>query len=79
MIQAEKLDTVVIVSRHSQHADWVERLAHLGVNIFLPKTFATTLAEADRIVRAQNEHAIKIAVGPSARFLPPNDGSESGD
>jgi predicted dehydrogenase len=70
MIQAERLDTIVIVSRHSQHADWVERLARLGVNIFLPKTFATTLAEADRIVRAQKEGAIQIAVGPSARFLP---------
>ena len=70
MIQAEKLDTVVIVSRHSRHADWVERLAPLGVNIFLPKTFASTLAEADRIVKAQQTNGIQIAVGPSARFLP---------
>lgn len=70
MVRAENLDTLVIVSRHSRHADWVERLAPLGVNLFLPKTFATTLAEADRILQAQRRFGIQVACGPSARFLP---------
>jgi predicted dehydrogenase len=71
MVKNEQLDTVVLVSRHSQHVDWVERLAKLGVNIFIPKTFTTTLADAGRIVQAEKQHGIRIAVGPSARFLPP--------
>src|SRR5258706_5160928 len=71
MVQSEKLDTVAIVTRHSQHADWVERLAKLGVNIYIPKTFATTAEDAQRMVRAEKQYGIKIAVGPSARFLPP--------
>lgn len=70
MIASEKLDTVAIVTRHSEHADWVERLAKLGVNIYLPKTFATTPTEAERIVRAEKQYGIRVAVGPSARFLP---------
>ena len=71
MITREALDTVVIISRHSEHAAWVEQLAPLGVNIFIPKTFTTTLADAERIVQAQQRTGVKIAVGPSARFLPP--------
>src|SRR5512138_1001956 len=42
MIEREKLDTVILVTRHSQHADWVERLAMLSVDIYIPKTFATS-------------------------------------
>ena len=70
MIEREKLDTVILISRHSQHADWIERLAPLGVNISMPKTFATTIEDADRIVAAEKQHGIRVAVGPSARFLP---------
>ena len=71
MVKSEQLDTVVLVTRHSQHADWVERLASLGVDIFIPKTFTTTSADADRIVQAEKHNGIRVAVGPSARFLPP--------
>jgi predicted dehydrogenase len=70
MVRAERLDTVVIVSRHTEHAVWVERMAGLDVDIFIPKTFATTLADADRIVAAGRRHDVRVAVGPSARFLP---------
>ncbi len=70
MIASEKLDTVAIITRHSEHADWVERLARLGVNIYLPKTFATTPKDAERIVQAEKQNGVRIAVGPSARFLP---------
>ena len=71
MIAREKLDTVVIVSRHTEHAVWVERLAKFGVNIFIPKTFVTIPQDADRILQAERQHGIKVAVGPSARYLAP--------
>jgi predicted dehydrogenase len=71
MIAAEELDTVVLITRHSQHAAWAERLAALGVNLFIPKTFATTLADAHRIAETERRYGVTIAVGPSARFLPP--------
>lgn len=71
MVTKAGLDTVVLVTRHTDHAQWAERLAALGVNLFIPKTFTTTLADAERIVQAQKQYGAKIAVGPSARFLPP--------
>lgn len=71
MIAHEHLDTVVIATRHTQHAIWVERMAKLGVDIYVPKTFAATMSDADRIVEAQKRYGVKIAVGPSARYLPP--------
>ncbi|MHB9033634.1 MAG: Gfo/Idh/MocA family protein [Anaerolineae bacterium] len=70
MVASEKLDTAVIISRHSEHAHWAERLATLGVNLFIPKTLATTVHDADRIVQAERDYGIKVAVGPSARYLP---------
>jgi predicted dehydrogenase len=71
MVEQERLDTVVLATRHTEHAIWAERMAALGVDIFIPKTFATSAEDADRIVQAQQRHAVNIAVGPSARFLPP--------
>jgi predicted dehydrogenase len=70
MIMTEALDTVVLITPHSRHAEWVEQLAPLGVNIFIPKTFTTTLEDAQRIVAAQHQYGIRIAVGPTARYLP---------
>lgn len=70
MVAAEHLDAVVLISRHSEHASWAERLAPLKVDMFIPKTFATTIEDADRIVQAGRRNGVKIAVGPSAQFLP---------
>src|SRR5262249_40505197 len=70
MIAEEELDTIVLITPHSRHADWVEQLAPLGVNIFIPKTFTTTLADAQRIVDAQAKYGVRIAAGPTARYLP---------
>jgi predicted dehydrogenase len=70
MVVSEHLDAVAIVTRHTEHAAWAERMAALGTHIFIPKTFATTLSDARRIVQAGRAHEVQIAVGPSARFLP---------
>ena len=70
MMAAEDLDAVALCTRHTQHAQWVQRVARHGKDIFIAKTFVTTLADADRILAAERENRIRIAVGPSARFLP---------
>lgn len=70
MIAEEHLDAVALMTRHTDHAAWVERMAQCGVNMYIPKTFATTIEDAERIVRAQRRYGIKIAVGPSARYFP---------
>ena len=70
MIDAERLDTVVVCSRHSQHADHVERAAAKKVRICICKSMATSLRDADRIVAAGKKHGVPIAVGPGGRFEP---------
>jgi predicted dehydrogenase len=71
MVETERLTTVVLNCRHSEHALWAERMAKLGMDIFIPKTFATTLEDADRIAQAEERFGVTIASGPSARYLPP--------
>ncbi len=70
MIDCEKLDAVMLVTRHSQHAVWLERLARPGLHFYVPKTFATSIEEADRMVQVEKQYGIHVASGPSARFLP---------
>lgn len=71
MVRAQRIDTLMLCTPHSDHARWVERLSPLGVDLFLPKTFAVSSAQADRIVAAEKRHSIRITSGPSARFLAP--------
>jgi predicted dehydrogenase len=70
MIRREKLDAVVLCVPHSAHADWTERMARLAVDIYIPKSFATTLSDAVRIVQAGRAHGVNIACGPSDRYQP---------
>ena len=70
MFADEQIDALAIGSRHTQHAEWVERLAKFGKNIFIPKTYVTTMKDAARIEAAEKSSGILIAVGPSARFIP---------
>ncbi len=70
MLAAGDLDAVAVCSRHTEHARLVRQLAPYGKDIFIAKTFATTVADANRICEAGERHRIRIAVGPSARFLP---------
>jgi len=70
MVRREKLDAIVLCVPHSEHADWVERMARLGVDIYIPKSFATTLSDAARIVQAGRIHGVNIACGPSDRYQP---------
>jgi UDP-N-acetylglucosamine 3-dehydrogenase len=76
MVARERLDTVVLITRHTEHAAWAERMAALGVNLFIPKTFATSMADAERIAEAGKRYGVTIAVGPSPRFLPPMMGAQ---
>jgi UDP-N-acetylglucosamine 3-dehydrogenase len=70
MIEAERLDAVAICTRHTQHAEHVERAAARGVKIYVCKTMATTKKDAARIVAAGKKHGVDIAVGPGGRFQP---------
>lgn len=54
----------------TEHARLVQQIAPYGKDIFIAKTFTTTMKDADAICATEKELGIRIAVGPSARFLP---------
>ena len=70
MIEAEGLDAVAVATRHTEHADYVERAAARGVHVFVCKTMATTSADAERIVAAGRENGVRVAIGPGGRMQP---------
>jgi UDP-N-acetylglucosamine 3-dehydrogenase len=70
MLAREKLQALIICTRHTEHAAMVERLAPYGIDLYVLKSFATTLEDCRRIVAAGRKYRIKIAVGPSGRFIP---------
>lgn len=45
-------DLVILCPAAARHAEWVERVAPFGAAILVEKPFATSLAEADRMVAA---------------------------
>jgi glucose-fructose oxidoreductase len=51
-VAASAPDLVIVCSATARHADYVERLAPLGVHILVEKPFAASLAEADRMIAA---------------------------
>lgn len=70
MVQAQALDAVAICTRHTLHADHVERAAAAGADIYLCKTMATTSEDCARIVQAGRRNGVRVAVGPGGRFQP---------
>ena len=71
MLKGEKLDALILCTRHTEHAAWVKRLAGYGKPLYVLKTFATSMADANRMVRLARKHRLTIATGPSGRFLAP--------
>ena len=71
MIEKENLEALVICSRNSEHAYWTEKAAKLGVKkIYMPKAFAVSIEDAERMVEIKREYGMQIACGPSMRYLP---------
>jgi predicted dehydrogenase len=70
MVKAGQVDAIALCGRHTEHARQVEQLAPLGRDLAIFKTMAASLADADRICAAGKKNRVRIAVGPSARFLP---------
>ncbi len=63
---------VVVASETSQHADLVELAAQAGRPIILQKPLCLTLAEADRIVQAVDQHGVPFTLAWQMRVDPEN-------
>ena len=54
----------------ARHADVVEEVAALGVDILLEKPFAASLADADRILAAVTKAGMRLAINWPLRWYP---------
>jgi predicted dehydrogenase len=72
MLDAVKPDLVSVCPRWlDQHRDMVVAVAERGVRgIYLEKPLCRTLAEADEMVAACEQHKVKLAIGFQTRYSP---------
>ena len=69
MLQREDLDLLSVVTSDHRHANMVVDAAGAGVRgIFCEKPIATTLADADRMIGACDEHGVALSVDHTRRF-----------
>lgn len=63
------LDTAIVTSPDHTHADVSVELLAAGVAVYLEKPLATTIPDADRVLRAAYESGAKLYVGHNMRHL----------
>ena len=62
------VDGVVIATPNHTHRDLAVQCARAKIHCLIEKPLATTVAEAEEIVQAAEEHGIVVATGYSTRF-----------
>ena len=70
LIQQEKLDAVFVLNSDEFHTDSVLAAVESGVHVLVEKPMCLTLAEADEIIRARDEHGVQVMVAYMRRFAP---------
>jgi predicted dehydrogenase len=71
-LEQTKPDIVVLCPATAEHALWVERVALYGQHVLLEKPFATSLAEADAMIRAVEATGKLLAINWPLAWYPPH-------
>jgi predicted dehydrogenase len=69
-VREARPDLAILCPATARHADCVEAVAALGVDILLEKPFAASLTEADRILAAVAKSGVRLAVNWPLRWYP---------
>ena len=69
-IRETRPDLAILCPATARHAEVVERVAGLGVDILLEKPFAASLADADRMLEAIAKSRTRLAVNWPLRWYP---------
>ncbi|HLL90530.1 MAG TPA: Gfo/Idh/MocA family oxidoreductase [Tepidisphaeraceae bacterium] len=69
-VERSKPDMVIVCAATAEHAVYVERIAPYGVHVFVEKPFATSLAEADRMIAAVAKTAKQLVINWPLRWYP---------
>ncbi len=70
MLDSEELDAILVCADNAAKAEIVEAAARRGVHVYQDKPMAATLAQADRILRAAEQHGITLMVAYHSAFSP---------
>lgn len=71
-IETTRPDAIILCPATAEHADWVERVAPYGLPVLIEKPFASSVAEADRMVSAMAEAGSPLAINWPLRWYPSN-------
>ncbi len=63
-------DLVILCPKPSEHALWTERIAPRHVHILMEKPFASSLADADRMIHAMQRTGKQLAINWPLRWYP---------
>ncbi|NHK32397.1 MAG: zinc-binding dehydrogenase [Asgard group archaeon] len=66
----EKLDLVVITTRHDTHVEISKAFANQGVNILVEKPLALSIKDSEGIAKDVRKNKVQLAVGFNRRFAP---------
>lgn len=70
LLDDDRLDAVVIATRHDSHADFAARALSAGTAVFVEKPLALSEEELQRVMEAQAESGALLTVGFNRRFSP---------
>jgi len=68
-LERTRPDVVILCPATAGHADWVEKVAPFQVHVLMEKPFATSLADADRMIRAQAQAGRQLAINWPLRWV----------
>jgi glucose-fructose oxidoreductase len=63
-------DLVILCPATAEHAAWTERVAPFGAHVLMEKPFASSLADADRMVAAMRHNDQQLAINWPLRWYP---------
>ncbi|MGO1201167.1 MAG: Gfo/Idh/MocA family protein, partial [Dermabacteraceae bacterium] len=70
VLLTQELDAAFVTSLDHQHADHAVALLEAGIAVFVDKPLATTLDDADRVLRAAQASGSRLYVGHNMRHMP---------
>jgi predicted dehydrogenase len=69
-LEKTRPDLVILCPAAAEHADWTEKVAPYGVHLLVEKPFATSLAEADRMIQAMSGTGRQLAINWPLAWFP---------
>ena len=71
MLNEQKLDAVVITAANFAHTELATAAADAGCHVYCEKAMARTVPECWEMVRACQQHQVKLMIGHKRRLRPP--------